>query len=704
MPILFSLLTLLILAWQTKALHRRLFPTAKKPLALLFTFLTILAAQTLIQTAWYYVGGRLGYISDIVSLVLTSTGVYILTKKLKAGGRTMGTPQAQSGASTCGVIDLTGLRIQTIGSEGLDPGSPLLLRPGRQRENEKKWELTLLCVSLFVFISFLWIAFQHATRDAINSPWLLLPASALLLIALLFAMLWIMAVKFSTKEIFVLIAATLPILTITLLTPFLYKLGYGFDGFLHRASENILLKTGTLDPKPLYYMGQYVFTTWLARTTFIPVGLIDIFLVPLGILLLPLSFLLRKKTMPFHLLALAFFLPVSAFVMTAPQSFAYLLGMIALVATLAAREDDVHPLVPILFALWSLAAHPLAGLPFIGACLALYFVERNKLFSWLAILATTIVIPLAFFFIGRLNNTPIHWDLSHLFDQSALLPFLSWFEVPVQSFVFWPDWASFVSFFFPFLFLASALFAIWKDRTHRATWITLTFLTFGMVLAGWFLQVTSDFTFLASSARGDYIERLFLLASFFLLLPAMAGLEAWLAPRVAHASKFFLIASLFFFVAISTARAYDALPRHDATIVGRGWSIGDADIEAVHTIEKDAGGKPYAVLANQMVSAASIKEFGFKRYANNIFYYPVPTGGPLYQLFLNLLAAPNRTTIDEAATLTESDIVYVVINNYWWQAKQINVQLKTLTNKTWNIKNGKVMIYRFDTSATSSSP
>ena len=95
---------------------------------------------------------------------------------------------------------------------------------------------------------------------------------------------------------------------------------------------------------------------------------------------------------------------------------------------------------------------------------------------------------------------------------------------------------------------------------------------------------------------------------------------------------------LAFVVAIGTALSYNALPRHDALVTGRGWSTGAADQEAVKLIEYDADGKPYTVLANQSVSAAAVDLLGFKRYSTtndgDVFFYPIPTGGPLYETFL----------------------------------------------------------------------
>ena len=53
-----------------------------------------------------------------------------------------------------------------------------------------------------------------------------------------------------------------------------------------------------------------------------------------------------------------------------------------------------------------------------------------------------------------------------------------------------------------------------------------------------------------------------------------------------------------------------------------------------------------------------------------MFYYPVPTGGPLYQIFLRMIEEnPTRELAMEAMNVTGVNRVYFVVNEYWWSAE-----------------------------------
>ena len=170
---------------------------------------------------------------------------------------------------------------------------------------------------------------------------------------------------------------------------------------------------------------------------------------------------------------------------------------------------------------------------------------------------------------------------------------------------------------------------------------------------------------------------------------------------------------LAFVVAIGTALSYNALPRHDALVTGRGWSTGAADQEAVKLIEYDADGKPYTVLANQSVSAAAVDLLGFKRYSTtndgDVFFYPIPTGGPLYETFLRMTyGEPSRDTAKDAAKLGGTDLVYVVLNSYWWKAPQVAESLRAVADKDWSVppqteEGWKLRVFKFDLKNASST-
>ncbi len=626
------------------------------PASFLLGLAVIMAVQSVIQVAFYYAGMRLGSWTDALSLSLT----LIL-------GQT-----------------LFSFKEDETPADDSDPEKPAYA-----------WMAAAIIPALIAFGFILRAASLNATVDSIRTPWPLLPAGTLAALALIPLCAWLAAWKAKSRAT-VTVLIGLSVAAVALIAPLLYTVGYGFDGFLHVASEKIVAETGTLDPKPLYYMGQYVFVTWLARLTNISLEMADRFLVPIMAALLPLLLLLTPKTEQrgWRDAAFLLFLPLASFVATTPQSLAYICGLAALLSALDTSAHKPHPAVALAFAAWSLTIHPLAGLPF--ACATLALLTSRRIFSWIFVVAAGLAIPVSFLIISRGASTTIAWDFSRLVDVGTWLQSLAALVPPRNRVALWPDWTAIVLFLtFPVAFISGCL-AAWKDFGRRKTWALLVGSALACVVAGIILRAAGDFAFLIDYERGNYADRLFLIALFLLIPAAAAGagrLLAWLETAPA-------LSIVTIFIGLSAwhgAQAYAALPRHDAANVSRGWSVGQSDIEAARWIEQDAQGRVYTVLANQSVSAAAVREYSFKRYAGDVFFYPIPTGGPLYQAYLEAVGPEsNPEIIREAGRLGQSDLVYVVLNDYWWDAQRVGEDLSTIANKEATSSDGRVRIFRFE--------
>lgn len=619
---------------------------------------TLLSAQSVIQVIWYYAGGMLGAWSDAVSLSLALIGVQL------------------------------GLTFRS--SQSPDPDH----EPAKP---SWPWIALTMIPALVAFGFILRAASLGATSDSIRTPWTLLPPGTIAALALIPLTAWLAAWKAKSRLVVASLIG-LSIASIALIAPLVYTVGFGFDGFLHIASEQIIADTGTLEPKPFYYLGQYTFVTWLARITNLPLPAIDRFLVPIFAALLPLLLLLTPKTEPrgWRDVALLLFLPLSAFIATTPQSFAYVLGLAALLCAIESAERRPHPLVPLLFAAWSLTVHPLAGLPFALATLALLFSHFH--IAWLFALAAGAAIPASFFLMSAGTSTPISWDFSKLLDAGTWWTSLTTLTPPRNRVALWADWTAMVTFLTWPLALIAAVLAVWKDIEHRTRWALLLTSAIACTLGGLIMRTAGDFAFLIDYERSNYADRLFLVA-LFLLLPAAAACLGRFLSRIEKAPALTAATLFIGLAAWHGAQAYAALPRHDAANVSRGWSVGQSDIEAVRWIDQDAQGQPYTVLANQSVSAAAIREFGFKRYAGDNFYYPIPTGGPLYQTYLEAVGdEPSLEPIREAAQLGQSKLVYVVLNAYWWNADRVGGNLSALASKESSSTDGRVRIFKFELS------
>lgn len=216
------------------------------------------------------------------------------------------------------------------------------------------------------------------------------------------------------------------------------------------------------------------------------------------------------------------------------------------------------------------------------------------------------------------------------------------------------------------------------------------------MFAAWGMQQAATFTFLITYERQDYIQRLFFIGQLLFLPAAVSGFaRVWNRVKQQPALPFF--AFVVFAIAWQGARVYRAFPYHDATHIEHGWNTSQAALEAVRWIEQDSKHQPYTVLADQSVSAGAVAELGFKRYADDVFFYPLPTGGTLYQVFLRAATTQaKKEDIEEAARLGKSSLVYVILSSYWWQADEVAKHLETLAGNSYRVEGGAMRVYRFE--------
>ena len=128
----------------------------------------------------------------------------------------------------------------------------------------------------------------------------------------------------------------------------------------------------------------------------------------------------------------------------------------------------------------------------------------------------------------------------------------------------------------------------------------------------------------------------------------------------------------------------------------------------MYAIDDAVGTRSHVVLGNQSVSAAALREFGFRNYFGNLFYYPIPTGGVLYQFFLQMNETPTHTIALQAMDAANSscqqsacdllpvDTLFFVVNDYWWDAPRIVETAKNTADDWFSIAGPKVHVFRYD--------
>ncbi len=567
-----------------------------------------------------------------------------------------------------------------------------------------------------------WILLGAATTDAVRTVWERVPPAALVSFGL--SAFVLAGLLFHGKERAVTITLTTGALGVFLLAAVLvFPLGFGFDPFIHQATEEHIARFGTITPKPLYYVGQYALVLFAHHAFSIPVATLNALLVPLlAALLLPVAWfgaathLLRDKNAGAATLAAIFLLPLSGFVLTTPQGLAnlwVLLLVLAAIPTLVRNESPrVWPLA--LPALAALVTHPIAGIPaMLFAILLASDPRRNgdrvlaRVVHWTTVVAGSVAIPFSFVVNALRSTGTTGFDLSAISTVSALSSFslfLSNRFDPLLDFVYLYGLNATAL----FVALAAVGYGI-SRRQMRGTLRVLMLMT-AMLAVNWAILSTAvDFSFLIDYERQNFAARLVPMALFFLAPLVILAVGTWIN-RVRPGPASLRVATVAILAALAAASFYLAYPRNDAYEAGHGFNVSQADLNAVHAIEKDAAGTPYVVLANQTVSAAAVRELGFARYYGDLFFYPIPTGGDLYASFLSMSEKPSREIAkaaldlvnarcskDPGCTQPPAGTAYFVVNRYWWEASRIVETAKQNADYWWALDNAAVHVFRYQT-------
>ncbi len=554
----------------------------------------------------------------------------------------------------------------------------------------------------------------HPVTDAVRSVWERLPESVFLLLllstALVFALLWRGRERaLSLVLLSVLLFAAISVAAIV------FPLGFGFDSFIHKATEAHLAEFGTITPKPFYYIGQYALVLLAHHGFLIPIDLADTFLVPvLTALLLPMAWyfaaahIVRKKSVAMLTLSGMFLLPLSSFIVTTPQGLANLWTLLLILASIPYLLEHEHPRLRVLAlgAIATLLIHPIAGIPTL-----LYFMflatdpsrtnprtpTTNRIVRILLISFASIVLPLSFAVNAFISGQSLGIDLAALnpltwFSNLNLTVFFESRFDPLLDIVYLYG----LNAMLVLVILATfAWFEYRKELSRRFRAILL--MVMALAINYFIMSGALEFTFLIDYERANYAARLLPLIGLFLTPYVILGL-GHLFMNIKTQPVILRGGALVLLVAIATSSVYMAYPRRDAYETSRGFNVSQADIDAVHLVESLAGPQPYLALANQSVSAAAISEIGFQ-YFEDLFFYPIPTGGALYEVFLQMNEQPSRETAKQALNLVpqHGDVnrLYFLVNNYWWQAPRIIETAKT-TADDWRSVGEEGQVYVFE--------
>ncbi|MBU0614029.1 hypothetical protein KJ766_01950 [Patescibacteria group bacterium] len=574
-----------------------------------------------------------------------------------------------------------------------------------QLNNEKQYWQTWAIATCIAVLSAIWIYAVNtfSITESVRSPWDIVQPEILIIFFLLtIATTTLLFIKNRNRlflgALFCTLFCALTIASIV------YPLGFGFDPFVHNATLEHIAGTGSISPKPLYYIGQYSLQIALYFVFSIPFS-IQAFLVPVlaSVFLTASAWIgfegLLGKKQTFALASL-FLIPFGAFIMTTPQNLAYIFVacIVFLSLPIIKKSTAKNWIIVLLLLVATLCIHPLAGVPAAVYCTILFIATstmkqaiKNTLLAFTGFIGA-ICMPIIFLIQAKLSNLPIQINFGGLLDLSNF-DFSFFLQNTANSAL---DGIYLFAENQLWIILLIGLCSIWilkKQNAPQAIFAPLyTALIF--LFSYWLLAGLLEFDFLIEYEKQDYANRLLILVMIF-AIPAVGITFTSIANTLQKKSATAAFAFILIISFCASANTYAAYPINDGHTRSAGFNVSQSDIDAswmIHDIGKD---NEYIVLSNQALAAAALQEFGFYKYYNeNIFYYPIPTGGTLYQYFLQMAdQEPSRDVMIEAMDTAGVDTGFFVLHDYWWDSQKIREHAKQNADDWITVGDSEITIF-----------
>lgn len=572
--------------------------------------------------------------------------------------------------------------------------------------------LDLISVIIFIIFTLLsfFVLFKSSSDKALISPWQVIPEKFFLLYAISAASLFIALSREKIgKKTKTWLIRLFYFLSFSVCL-FIYKVAYGFDPFVHQATMEFINDNGSISPKNPYYIGQYGIVIALHKISGFSIAFINTWLLAtISSLSLPLAFakfLKEEKSSAWQMaIPTILILGFAPFIMSAPQNLAYLFLILSLFSGLRGKSL----LLSSLFAVATISIHPLAGLPalaFIAFSLwKKYSVKLGKKLEIISLIiiftGASLIIPVALF-IGGGESLSFNQLITGLktFGKNIFNLDLAGRESLSLNF-------SYLLFFNKTLILSiialASFFVIKKKDKINHKNLSAAYLSALSLLMAFLISLAIKFNDVISYEQNAYSERLLLMAFIFMLpyviLTFKIAISEILKQNTINKIIFLVVGS-----SLLTASLYISYPKIDRYYNSRGYSTSYNDMLAVNAIEAavtslKGDNKDYIVLANQQVSAAALKRFGFKRYIKTtegeIYFYPIPTGGKLYEYYLKAVyEAPTKENILEAMNFAQVNKGYLVINKYWNRSAELINEAK-IEADSWQNINDEVFVFYY---------
>ncbi|MEI7620288.1 MAG: hypothetical protein WCJ57_01815 [Candidatus Falkowbacteria bacterium] len=568
-----------------------------------------------------------------------------------------------------------------------------------QKENKTLRIKDKILISAYTVLnlSSLYILWQSRSDGALVSPWAVVPSYFFIMYFLATIILLLLLTKIQRKKVSYLLIASHYLLSF-IIAVLVYKIGYGYDPFIHQATMDLIDKQGAVEPKPFYYLGQYGLLIIIHKLSGLSLVILDKLLVPvIAATFLPLalnSFIskyFKDKDYSQILFLVALIIPFNFFILSTPQNLAFLFLLLSVI------YSSIDYRFTLILALAACLIHPLAGIPALALGLLLFIyhyrlkINKNLVkIGYLGLfLGVFLGLPIAFYLSGQSQLT-----LSLNSFSSSLITLLPNLSLPYKE-----TWILNLAYFYgqnlqliiTLLIISGAALTI---RHHGRDFKLIFSLLMAIAVLGSYFLVSQLSFNLISYEQNDFAQRLLMLIIIF-SFPAILLTLGNLTEKIFNQDKFYKISLLIFLSALITASLYISYPRQDHYYNSKAYAVSASDQEAVNWIENQTN-NPYIVLANQQTGAVALRSFGFNRYYNNLYFYPIPTSSPLYQYFLDMVyVQANQKTMNEAMKLAQVDEAYFVLPKYWWAFNKVLAEAKLSADYWQKIGDGQIYIFKY---------
>jgi len=571
----------------------------------------------------------------------------------------------------------------------------------RSFNNIPIWTWLVLAADLILLLVFI----LARTDQAIISPWNILSIEVFVLYGLATLFLLLTAKEGKT---WLFLALSILHTAITLsVAAIIYATGFGFDPFIHRAAEQALLRDGFIEPRQILYSGQYLLVTALHYLTSIPLKLIDIWLVPAtASIVLPIASYLGLRhgwQVKEHLARIGslgfLFLPMVLSYFTVPYTFTYTFFLALIFLLPLTRKNKMIALILLLASTTMIFFHPLLAVPYTLWLLG-YILGRKavRVFKILTFLAITTVVPAMFVIQAGIGLQDIiiynPLDRIDLFFNLFYNPFIDHFPyIPVLL-----DLLYEIRYYLPYTLLLIAGLGSLTLKKQKQDFGWYWTLVLGLIGAMFFSSTMFEIPGIIVHEQAEFALRLEQ-AMFTVVIPIVVLVLIKLFYRSNSLLRYTLLILL---AGIITINWYFTYPQFNLKYPFYSPSVSQVDIQAVKEIDLRANGQDYLVLSNQMTSAAALQEFGFANYYQlddqQILWYAIPTGGPLYQEFIKMIEFGQ---IEEEMNLLQDKTavaqVYLVLHSYWpWSDQLISELVQTADDYFERENQIQVYIYNFE--------